>query len=189
MASALRKVSEEGLVSQEGIAGLRLLLFTGCRVSEILSLRWDQIDFERRLISFEDTKTGEQEFPLNPAVVEILAALPRSESNPYVLPGREEGSHISELRRAWIRVRDKAGLEDVRIHDLRHSFASVGVGLGLGLPMIGALLGHREVRTTARYAHLDNDPQQRASEAIAEAIKAMMAGNEADVVPFPSRAG
>ena len=100
----------------------------------------------------------------------------------------KEGGHIIELKRAWTAVCVKAELEDVRIHDLRHSFASVGVGLGLGLPMIGALLGHREVRTTARYAHLDNDPQQRASEAIAEAIKAMMSGEPADVVPFPNRA-
>ena len=100
----------------------------------------------------------------------MLAALPRPPDNPWVISGRGHGAHLSNLNATWTVVRKKAGLEDVRMHDLRHSFASGGLLVGEGLPMIGKLLGHTQVQTTARYAHLANDPVKSAANRIASRI-------------------
>ena len=94
----------------------------------------------------------------------------KQDDNPWVIAGRKPGSHLTDLQHPWRRIRARAGLNDWRIHDLRHSFASGGLLVGEGLPMIGKLLGHTQVQTTARYAHLANDPVKSAANRIASRI-------------------
>src|SRR5207249_1630450 len=116
---------------------------------------------------------------LNTPGIGLLSELPRRVGNPYVLPGEREGAHIVNIEKTWRSVRNRAGLDDVRIHDLRHSYAAVGAGAGFSLPLIGALLGHSEVATTQRYAHLADDPVRRANEAIGARIAAALSRNSA----------
>jgi len=97
-----------------------------------------------------------------------LEALPRVTGNPYVIVGKKEKAHLTDLQHPWRRIRKAAGLSDVRIHDLRHTFASGGLLVGEGLAMIGKLLGHTQVQTTARYAHLASDPVKQAATKISD---------------------
>ncbi len=155
-------------------AAIRLLLFTGCRLREILHLRWSDVDFERGMLNLSDSKTGRKSIILNAPALAVIDALPRL--GEYVIHGEQADKPRSDLKRPWAIVCRRAGLEGVRIHDLRHSFASVGVGAGHGLPIVGKLLGHADASSTARYAHLDADPVRRASNSIAATIEAAMNG-------------
>jgi integrase len=159
------------------IAAIRLLIFTGTRLSEILQLRWQQVDFDHACLRLPDSKTGAKLIYLSPPALEVLYSIERHESNPYVIVGREPYSHLVNLRKSWGRIRARAGLSDVRIHDLRHSFASVGVALGLSLPIIGKLLGHNHATTTQRYAHLAADPVKDAVDKIGTTIAVALHGN------------
>ncbi|WP_342111035.1 site-specific integrase [Methylobacterium sp. SI9] len=170
----------EGGVSLYPVAAIRLLLLTGARLSEILALRWAWVDQERACLSLPDSKTGAKEIHLSDPALAILAALPRVVDNPFVVVGQRPGRHLVNLEKPWRYVRAQAGLDDVRLHDLRHSFASIGAGAGLGLPMIGALLGHTQAATTARYAHLAADPLKVANEVIGQKILALMSGPPAE---------
>jgi integrase len=154
------------------IAAIRLLIFTGARLSEITTLRWNYVDLANGVIRLPDSKTGAKNLYLNAAAIDVLEALPRMADNPFVIAGRKVGSHLVEMEKPWQRIRKKAGLENVRIHDLRHSFASMAVGSGMSLPMIGKLLGHTQAQTTARYAHLAADPVRAASNAVGQDIAA-----------------
>jgi integrase len=145
------------------IPAIRLLLFTGCRLSEILTLRWDEVDLENQCLRLRESKTGAKVVYLPPPALEILENIEQQDENPFVIIGAKPGSHLVNLQKPWRRIRAKAGLEDVRIHDLRHSFASVAAASGLSLPMIGALLGHTQPQTTQRYAHLAADPMRQAA--------------------------
>ena len=147
-------------------------MLTGCRKSEILTLRWTDVDLEAAEIHLGDAKTGPRAVQLPPTAVGLLEALPRRKDSPWVFPGNDRDGRFSGggLDHAWRIVRAKTGLEDVRLHDLRHSFASGGLLVGEGLPMIGKLLGHTQVQTTARYAHLANDPVKSAANRIASRI-------------------
>ncbi|MDJ0947044.1 MAG: site-specific integrase [Kiloniellales bacterium] len=172
------------------IAAIRLLILTGCRKSEILTLQWQHVDFDLGALRLPDSKTGAKLVPLGAPALELLASLPRLEGNSYVVPGDNEGRHFVGLQKVWERVRDRAGLRDVRIHDLRHSFASIGAIRGDSLLVIGALLGHRDQSTTQRYAHLSSDPLRAAADRISEQIAAVMAGSEngvGKVVSLPKR--
>ena len=100
----------------------------------------------------------------------VLRGLQRSEDAPWVIPGQKRGAHLAFLHGPWYRIVERAGIGNLRIHDLRHSFASGGLLVGEGLPMIGKLLGHHKVQTTARYAHLANDPVKVAANRIASRI-------------------
>jgi len=157
------------------VAALRLLLFTGCRLREILHLEWRFIDFERGIIFLPDSKTGAKPVMMNPSVIAVLQSLPRLDA--FVVPGDKPGRPRHDLQKIWLAVRKRADLLDVRIHDLRHTFASVGAGSGLGLPIIGKLLGHKQAATTARYAHFADDPMRRASEAISGTIASALAAS------------
>ena len=150
------------------VAAIRLLLLTGCRLSEIQFLRWDYVTDD--CIELPDAKTGGRVVPLGPEARAVLASLPRRDDNPWVIAGKLPGSHLTDLQRPWRRIRERAGLEDVRIHDLRHSFASRALALGESLTMIGKLLGHTQVQTTARYAHLARDSIQTAAARITGSI-------------------
>jgi integrase len=163
-------------------AALRLLLFTGARLREILHLKWEYVDFDRGVLFLPDSKTGKKVIVLNAPALAVLNSLERI--GPYVVAGEQLEKPRADLKRPWTLVRRRAGLEGLRIHDLRHTYASFGAGGGLGLPIIGKLLGHAQASTTARYAHLDNDPLRRASEAIAGRIAAAMVRSVGDVVPL-----
>jgi integrase len=164
------------VIGPHAAAALRLLIFTGARLREILHLKWEHVDFERGLLLLPTSKTGKKTIVLNAPTLAILNSLPRVGS--YVIAGTSAGSKDekprSDLKKPWKSVSKRAGLEGVRIHDLRHTHASVGAGAGLGLPIIGKLLGHTQSATTQRYAHLDNDPLQKASERIANHLAAAM---------------
>jgi len=150
-------------------AAIRLLLYTGCRHSEITTLNWSSVDLPNARLVLEQHKTdqyGAKIIPLNAPALKVLTDLPREPKNPYVIVGRNTGKHLINLQKPWRRIRKAAGFSDLRIHDLRHSFASFAVGAGVPLALIGGLLGHRSVQTTARYAHLANDALKRATDVV-----------------------
>lgn len=152
--------------AQEGanvILAIRLLVFTGARLNEILKLRWDEVFLDNRLLRLGDSKTGPKTIFLSPDAADLLQKHPRVSDNPFVVRGRNEGTHLMSLDKPWQRVCARAGLQRVRLHDLRHTYASVAVSQGLSLPIIGVLLGHRNVATTQRYAHLANETAQQAA--------------------------
>jgi len=169
---APRPENRRRVISPFTAAAIRLLLFTGARLREILHLRWEYVDLGRGLLLLPDSKTGRKTIVLSAPALLILAELPRA--GDFVIAGDDPKKPRADLKRPWSLVSKRAGLEGVRIHDLRHSFASVGAGSGLGLPIIGKLLGHTQASTTQRYAHLDADPLRRATDSIAaEIAKAM----------------
>lgn len=171
-------------VSASAIAAIRLLVLTGCRLSEILGLEWAWVDFEAGCLRLPDSKTGKKVVQLGAPALAILSTIKRQDGNPYVIVGQRTGSRLINLEKPWRLVRTKAGLGDVRLHDLRHTFASFGASANLSLPMIGKLLGHTQAQTTARYAHLATDPVKQSADTIANAIAAAMRGGEAEVVPL-----
>lgn len=179
LGDALAAAEREG-ANRAFIAAVRLLVLTGCRRSEILKLRWSEVDIQRGRLRLADSKTGTKVVPLGAAALELLNSLPRT--GDYVLPAAGGQGHAVGLQKFWERLRQRAGLKDVRIHDLRHSFASVAVAGGASLYLTGRVLGHRQSRTTEIYAHLDDDPLRavanRASAAIAAALKGGSAASE-----------
>jgi integrase len=191
LGATLREVETE---SPFAVAAVRLLVLTGARRSEILGARWPDVDLDAGTLRVAKPKEGEPKLiRLGPPALKVLADLPRVKGNPFVIPGDKRGRPLASLGHFWaghavtkdedgkpIRVhlegvRDKAGLADVRLHDLRHSFASVAAAGGASLPIIGAMLGHRQAATTQRYAHLSDDPIRAAAEAVASRIASSMA--------------
>lgn len=154
-------------------AAFRLLIFTGCRLREILHLRWEYVDFERGALFLPDSKSGKKTIVLNTPATAILCSLERV--GPYVIPGAKPNKPRADLKKPWKAVLKGAKLEGLRQHDLRHTFASVGVGDGLGLPIIAKLLGHAHIKTTQRYAHLELNPVRIASDKIGTRISDAMA--------------
>jgi integrase len=183
LGTALAEVEAEGSEAPIAIAAIRLLVFTGCRVSEVLKLRWEHVTLDTGLARLPDSKTGAKTVVLNAPARELLAGLPRFDGNPYVIFGIRKGAHLTDLQHPWQRIRGRAGLVDVRLHDLRHSFASVGASSGESLLIIGGLLGHTRATTTQRYAHLSQDPLRSASEAIGARIVTAMKGGAGDQAP------
>ncbi len=175
LGSALERAERDGFGRCSAVAAIRLLIFTGCRSSEILGLRWEHVDQQRNLLRLPDSKTGARIVPLNAPALAVLSQLERN-GFPWVLPGRRDRSHLVNLSKPWDSIRKLARLHGLRLHDLRHSFASVGASSGLGLPMIGKLLGHTQAATTQRYAHLADGPLRKASEAIAAHLENAMNG-------------
>jgi integrase len=160
------------------LAAVGLLILTGARLTEILTLKWDYVDLQGQVLRLPDSKTGAKLIYLNAAAINLLRTMPRMAGNPYVIAGKKRRARLINLQKPWRRLRAKAGLGDVRIHDLRHSFASVAAGAGMSLPMIGKLLGHSQPQTTARYAHLAADPIRAASDLIGAEITAAMTGKK-----------
>lgn len=156
------------------VAAIELLLLTGCRLGEVLNLRWSQVDFERRFLLLPDSKTGAKTVYLSETALRILRDIGGSEESLYVFPGKRSTEPLRSIRVPWEHICKSARLDNLRLHDLRHSFASVGAASGLSLPMIGALLGHSQPNTTARYAHLAASPLHQAVDAIAEKILGAM---------------
>ncbi|MBL4616920.1 MAG: tyrosine-type recombinase/integrase [Robiginitomaculum sp.] len=176
LGEAVSHAEKDGAITPWMAGAIRLLALTGARLSEILTLKWDWVNFEHHTIRLPDSKTGAKTIYLNTPALNTLAELPRMEDNPFVICGTKEGAHLVNLQKPWRRVRKMADLPNVRIHDLRHSFASVAVSGNMSLPILGALLGHSQPQTTARYAHLSADPLKAASDAVGERIAAAMQG-------------
>ena len=165
------------------VAAIRLLIFTGARRGEISGLRWDWIDFERGEARLPDSKTGAKTVHLPPPALAVLAKLPRIVGNPHVIVGGIAGAPLVNLDKPWRAIRKEAGLDDVRLHDLRHAFASIAAASGMGLPIIGKMLGHSQPATTARYAHLASDPVKAAAATVAGKIAAAMSARAAETSP------
>ena len=157
-------------VSTHAVATIRLLLLTGCRKGEILNLCWSEVDLGANELRLPDTKTGPRTISLSPEAAAVLAAIPRVDGNPFVIPGKLKGKAMRNLNDPWEIVCERAGLEDMRLHDCRHSYASRALALGESLPMIGRLLGHTQVETTARYAHLAEDSVGDSAVRVADSI-------------------
>jgi len=166
------------VMSPYATAALRLIMLTGARLREILHLRWADVDLERGVLRLPDSKTGRKTVFLPTAAVDIIKALTPIGS--YVIAGESAGTKHemprADLKRPWAAICNRAGVNDVRIHDLRHTFASIGVGGSLGLPIIGALLGHADPGTTQRYAHLADDAARRAVNIIGAEIADAIGG-------------
>ena len=171
----LDEMETAGKVSASAVSAIRLLMLTGCRRGEILTLRWEDVDLEAGELQLRDAKTGARQVALSPAAVRVLSGIPRVADTPWVIAGRKPGTRLANLNASWLVVRARAGLDDVRLHDLRHSFASRALALGESLSMIGKLLGHRKVQTTARYAHLAQDSVKASAARVAESLRADMA--------------
>lgn len=162
LGETLASVETAGSESRYVVAAFRLLILTGCRLGEIKTLRWEYITGNG--MELPDTKTGARRIPLPQAARAVLDALPDPEGNPYVIAGKLPDSHITDLQHPWQRKRKLAGLDGVRIHDLRHTYASNAVSGGMPIQMVGKLLGHSQLQTTMRYAHLADEPVNRAAE-------------------------
>jgi integrase len=172
--------------SPYAVAAVKLLVFTGARLGEVLGVRWEWIDFERGEARLPDSKSGAKTLHLPPPALALLADLPRLDGNPHVIMGHKTGAAMVDLQTPWQAIRSAAGLDDVRLHDLRHAFASVAVSSGMGLPIIGKILGHTQAATTARYAHLASDPVKAAAAAVAGKIAAALNRGTADTAKGPT---
>jgi integrase len=183
----LDEVEAAGEESHAAVACLRLLLLTGCRLREIQTLKWDYVDFTGYCLRLPDSKTGAKVVNVGQAVIDVLNGVARVEDNPYVIVGAKSGAHLTDMQRPWRRIRKRAGLSEVRLHDLRHTFASAGLALGESLPMIGKLLGHAQVQTTARYAHLASGPVKQAAQRVADQLGSLLIKNRQPTDPSASR--
>jgi integrase len=156
------------------VALVRLLIFTGARLREIVTMRWAEIDTARGIARLPDSKTGAKNVFLPALALEVLSRLPRIDGNPFVLPGDRDRQHFNGPQKPWQRIRALAKLDDVRIHDLRHAHASIAVASGESLYIVGKMLGHSQAVTTQRYAHLAIDPVLAAADRTAQSIAAAM---------------
>ena len=184
LGKALAEVERGDRRRRSAVAAIRLLALTGARKNEILRLRWEHVDVKRRVAQLPDSKTGKRTLRLEDAALEVLGGLPRS--SPWVFPSpRKPDAPMEDVRKTLGSVLEKAGLEGVRVHDLRHTKASVGADLGLSLPMIGELLGHARAATTERYAHLAEGAARSAEQRVQGRIGAALRGRApANVVPL-----
>lgn len=180
LGATLAAVEADGSECAGALAALRLLLLTGARLREIIHLEWDWVDIERQIVNLPDSKTGQRPLFLNPAAVELLAGIPRVPDSRFVIAGDEPGQPLRDLQGPWRRIRKLAGIERVRIHDLRHTFASLAASSGASLPMIGKLLGHTQPRTTQRYAHLVHDPVKELNAKVGNRLGAALAKRPKD---------
>lgn len=158
----LDECEKDGSESASACIAFRLLILTGCRLGEIQTLKWEYIKPDG--IYLPDSKTGAKKVYIGKEVHELIEGIKRNDKNPYVITGIVKGKYLSDLQKPWRRIRKIAELEDLRVHDLRHSFASFALGNGASLAEIGKLLGHSQAQTTARYAHLAEEIAQSAAE-------------------------
>jgi integrase len=165
LGQALGEALETGQATQYGVAAISLLMLTGCRLGEILTLKWDYVTPYH--LELPDSKTGRRRIPLPQEAYEIISGLPRMVGNPYVILGETEHGHLVNLQKTWLRVRKSAGLDDVRMHDLRHTYASVAVMNGIDPFLLKEIMGHKNLQTTLRYAHFADAAVQRAAGSVA----------------------
>lgn len=169
LGAVLEKAESEG-TNPTAINIIRMLAMTGARRNEIAALLWDEVDFDHACLRLRDSKTGAKFIPLGGPALKLLSGIEHIRRSPFVFPASSGAGHFIGMKTIWDRVRSEAGFPSLRLHDLRHSFASIGLAAGDTLPMIGALLGHSNPRTTARYAHLSDDPKRQAAHRISGKI-------------------
>ncbi len=167
---------------------IRLLLLTGARRGEVLSATWDQFDLDAGVWTKPSAHTKqkkEHRVPLSAAAMKLLSEM-KATAGPssYLFPGRVPDEPLKEIKNFWAGICKKAEIDDCRIHDLRHTYASILASAGLSLPVIGALLGHTQPNTTARYSHLFDDPLRQATERVGSIVDAINSGTSGEVVPF-----
>ena len=162
------------------VAAIRLLLLTGCRRNEILSLCWDWVDYDRGMLKLPDSKSGAKIVPLGTPAISLLRSIPRKSGNPFVFPSTRGDGHLVGLQKIWEKLRARADLADVRLHDLRHTYASMGAASGESLYIVGKLVGHKQQATTQRYAHLADSPLRDAADRIGARISEAMQPMKSD---------
>ena len=172
----LGHVLETSNENPAAIAIIRLLLLTGCRHGEIAGLKWSEVDLDRGFLRLSDSKTGKRQIYLSEQAADVLRQVHRFAGSPWVFPATSGEGHFRGTGGIWIRIRQRAGLEDVRLHDLRHTFASQAINGGAPIEVIAELLGHKDTRTTRRYAHLAADRVQEAAARTASVISSAMQG-------------
>ena len=177
----LFEAESEGPLMASAVAAIRLLLLTGCRRNEILTLKWDDIDRRAGELRLSDSKSGPRRVPLTPAVERVLARIPRADGNPWVIAGEKEGERLPRLDPFWDRLRARAGLDGLRLHDCRHSFASRALAVGESLSAISRLLGHKTVMTTVKYAHLARDTERASAAKVGDSIGSDLMAPESGV--------
>lgn len=176
LGEVLAEAERTGSGHPSAILAIRLLALSGMRRGEVLSLKWEDVDFQRSVADLPTSKTGAKRVSLGAPVLELLSRAVRTEGNPYVISGERPGAALVGLQKIWERLRHLAGLDDVRLHDLRHGYASVGAAGGESLLVIGRLLGHATSAMTERYSHLSPDPLRSAADRISSQIAADMQG-------------
>ena len=167
---------EESLTQQEieqkasycTVNAIRLILYTGCREGEVLNLKWENVHIKDHYVYLDDTKVGEDARPLNRKAIDVLTSVKPKEGNPYIFYGRVPGRPLAEIKTAWKTILKRAGIKDFRLHDLRHSFASFALKKGVDLYTVSKLLGHKNIATTTRYAHLELEHLKKATNKVAE---------------------
>lgn len=184
LGDAIRVCEADGRLTVWQAGLMRALLLTGLRRDELRSLPWRCVNFDRAVLILEDPKIEPREFPMSAPLLELFSALRVVEGNPYVFPGKIAGQPIINLAKPWKRVLVEAGIDPTRVHDLRHTAASIAVASGASLPLIGGVLGHKSPQTTARYAHLADDPVRQTSETIAQHVIGVIGQEKATVVPL-----
>jgi integrase len=176
--------AEHQSFNSHSLSILRLLLLTGARRNEIASLKWEHVDFERTALRLPDSKTGAKTVPLGAPALVVLSALARRKGSPWVFPAaRGKGHHVG-MPRIWRKLRAMARLSGVRMHDLRHGFASVAVAGGDSLYLVGKVLGHTQAATTQRYAHLQLDPVRAVADRTSRKIAGALVGKKARIIPL-----
>lgn len=176
IAATVAALEGEGKITTSSAFAIRLLMLTGARLNEILTLQWLFVRADMKSLFLPDSKTGEKIIRLSDEALAVLKSIPKVYGNPYVITGHVNGTHLTNLHKAWYLVCETAKLEGVRIHDLRHSFASMAADAGASLPMIGGLLGHADPQTTARYVHLVDKRLHELSGTVGTAISSAMSG-------------
>jgi integrase len=182
LGEVLADALEDGTESLQAVSAILLLIYTGCRLSEILTLRWDYVTTHH--LELPDSKTGRRRIPLPREAYDILAELPREAGNPYVIVGEVPGERLINLQKPWTRIRKRAGIPDVRMHDLRHTYASVAMKHGIDPFTLKEILGHKSLQTTLRYAHLADDAVQTAAGTVAARLARTVRSRSATVQPL-----
>jgi integrase len=184
LGAAMRRATADA-ETRTGITAIHALLLTGCRRSEILALPWAWLDMKARCIRFEDTKSGPQLRPIGAAAIKQMAAQSRHEDSQWVFPADRGDGHFVGLPRVLARVCARAGLKDVTVHTLRHSFAATAAELGFSELTIAGLLGHTVPGVTARYSHLPDSALVAAADRVSARMAAALEGKaSAKIVPI-----
>jgi integrase len=172
LGQAMSDALDGGTETEYAVAAISLLMLTGCRLGEILTLKWDYVTPYH--LELPDSKTGRRRIPLPREAYEIITALPRLVGNPFVILGETDHGHLVNLQKPWLRLRKAAGLEDVRMHDLRHTYASVAVMSGIDPFLLKEIMGHKNLQITLRYAHFADEAVQRAAGSVASRLAGSM---------------
>ena len=167
----LSKRQQTGRISPYLVAAIRLIMYTGCRLREILDLKWVDVHLDEKYLLLKDSKTGERIVPLNESALNILKGIEKKIDNPHVACGAKRGQSLASPFGTWDSIRKEIGIPKLRLHDLRHSFASFAIKQGLDIFLIAKLLGHKQVQTTMRYAHIGKDDLIKASNVVGKSFQ------------------